>query len=448
MTPRRLWAFLAVFLAVAAAYFLMTWREQRQEQAKQAAQRLYQVKDSDITTLNLKRVGASIHLEKKGDLWEITKPIQAKADKDTVASLLLTLASLNKERDLGEEKDLQPFGLKNPAFMVEFTAGGKAYQLSVGNATPGKQGYYALADQKKDLVIIKSADKEALDRPLTAFRDKTLFAFSLGKVNAVKIRLDSRQVELEKKAPNTWKWVGREGVKVRADRVDSLLRRLDMARIKDFVAESPNAKELSDYGLAKPLGAITLAEEKSSECLFLGVSQRQDLYARRGSAGPVFLVEERLKQDLEQALGKLEDRRLWSGDVALVHKVTWGPPDKAWTAFKEEKGWKLTGPGQESLTQPGLRLEMALQKFQDLEYARLAPQAWPPEPQAYLFELRGADDQVLVRLTSAGRPEKDQVAVSVEHPGTADRALVSLKAYQDWQADWARLTQEPGKARE
>lgn len=448
ITPRRLLLFLAVFLAVAAAYFLLTWREQRQEQAKQAAQRLYQVKDADITTLTLKRPSEAIHLEKKDDAWQIIRPVQAKADKGAVSSLLATLTSLNRDRDLGEEKNLAPFGLDSPGFIVEFTAGGKVHQLSVGHATPGKQGYYGLTEQAKDLLVIRSADKEALDRPLTALRDKTLVAFSSGKVKAVKIRLDSRLVELEKTAPDTWKWLAREGFKVRSDRVESLLRRLDMARIQDFVAESPHAKELAAYGLVKPWGVVTIEEDKRTETLFLGAPQKQGLYARKGAAGPVFLVEERLKQSLEQTLASLEDRRLWSGELARVQKVTWGLPDKTWTAVKEDKAWKLTGPGQESLSLPGFRLEMALQKFQDLEYARLTPAAKAPEPKTYLFELRDAEGQVLLRLIEMDKPNNEQSAVNLERQGKFEQALVSLKAYQDWQADLARLTQAPDKTKE
>ncbi len=448
LTPRRLLAFLAVFLTVAAAYFLLTWREQQQEQAKQAAQRLYQVKDAEITAVTLEKRDISIHLEKKGDAWQITTPIQGKADTDVVSSLLATLASLSRDRDLGQEKNLAPFGLDSPAFMVEFSAGGKARQLSVGHATPGKQGYYALTDQTKDLVIIRGVDKEALDRPLSALRDKTLFSFSSAKVRAVKIRLDSHQVELEKTPPDAWKWRGREGFKVRADRVESLLRRLDMARIQDFAAESPNAKELAAFGLAKPSGVITLEEDKRTETLFMGASQKQGLYARKGKTGPVFLVEERLRQNLEQTLASLEDRRLWSGESARVQKVTWGPPGKTWTAVKEEKSWRLTGPGQESLTLPGFRLEMALQKFQDLEYARLTPAVQPPEPKTYLFELRDADGQVLLRLLDMDKKDKGEAVVSLERQGKFEQALVPLKAYQDWQADLSRLTQAPEKKKE
>lgn len=449
LTPRRLLAFLAVFLAVAAVYFLLDWREQRQEQAELAAKRLFQVKEAEIATVTLKKKDASIQLEKKGDAWQITRPISAPADKDAVPSLVAALAALNKDRDLGEEKDLQPYGLDRPGLVVEFTAGGEAHHLAVGHATPGQQGYYALADSKGRFLVIRSADKEALDRPLTALRDKTLFASAAAaKVTAVKIRLGVRQVDLAKDAPTTWKWLGREGIKVRADRVESLLRRLDLARIKDFVAESPGPKELAAFGLAKPLASVTIETEKGAETLLLGNPQQQNLYARKGTTGPVFLVEERFKHSLEQTLATLEDRRLWSGDLAQISKVTWGPPDGTWTAVKGEKTWKLTGPGQGGLNQPSWRLEMSLQRFQELEFSRLAPGTKPSQAKAYRLELWEATGQLLMRLMETGKREKDQMEVNLERQGKFELALVPIKAYQDLQADLARLTQEPEKTKE
>jgi hypothetical protein len=446
MNPRRLLVFLGVFLVVAASYFLLTWREKQKEAAEQAAKRLYQVKEADITALTLKKRGEAIHLEKKGESWQITRPINAKADKDIVQPLLATLAFLHKDRDLGQEQDLKPFGLDNPGFIVEFTANGKAHQLLVGNPTPGKQGYYVLRDQNKDLMVIRAADKESLDRPLTALRDKTLFAFSLVEVKALRIRLASLQVDLEKAAPDTWKWQGKEQFKVRADRVESLLRRLDLARIKDFVAEAPGAKDLAAYGLApRSKGAVTVEEKKSQETILLGDKHQEGIYARKGSIGPVFLVEERLKNNIEQTIAALEDRRLWSGPVADVQKVTWGPPDKLWTAVKEEKSWQLTGPAKESLTQSSVRLEIALLKFQDLEYARLVPATKPLAQKKHLFELRDAAGQLLFRLAEIGTPEKDGVEVSLEEgQGKIEHALVPLKPYQEWREDMDKLTKKPG----
>jgi hypothetical protein len=444
MNPRRVLALLAVFLVVAASYFLLTWRESRKELAEKAARQLYQVKEADITALSLKKGVEAIHLEKKAEAWQITAPIAAEADQHIVQSMLATLASLSKDRDLGQAKDLKPYGLDNPAFIAQFTADGQVHRLAVGIRTPGKQGYYALKDQDDALLIIAAMDKESLDRPLAALRDKRIFAFSVDKVKALRLNLGSQQVELEKTGPSSWQWPGREGFKVRGDRVESLLRRLELARMRDFVAESPGAQDLTAYGLApKPKGEVIIDEGERRETLFLGAGRPEGVLARKGADGPVFLLEERLTKDLEGTVAGLEDRRLWSGDTADVRKVAWGPPAELWTAALEEKGWRLSRD-KESLTRGSVHLEYALVKLQDLEYARLLPAAAPPEQPAYLVELRNASGHLILRLAEVGKPEQDKVEVSLERQGAVERALIPLQPYQRWQEDMARLTKAPG----
>jgi hypothetical protein len=447
MNPRRVLAFLAVFVAVAAAYFLLTWREARQEQAEQAAKRLYQFKDTAITTLSLKRGAEVIQLEKKERDWRITSPVKTRADQDIVASVLDTLASLSMERRLGQEKNLQPFGLKEPAMVIQFMADGQAHRLDIGSAAPGKRGYYALKDQGKDVVVLSAADKQSLDRPLTALRDKTLLAFSPDKVKALKIHLGSLKVHLNK-SEDTWKLQGRDQFQVRADRLGSFLRRLDSAQIKEFVSESPGPKELKTYGLVpKPKGEVTVTEDKRTQTILLGEAGKEGVYARKDGTGPVFLLNERLKKDLEQTIAGLEDRRLWSGKIADIQKVVWGHPNKTWSAVKKDKSFRLTGPGQESLTQPAVRLEMALLKFQDLEYARLVPAAKIAKPAKYFLELHDASGKLLLRLAETGRSAQDKAEVSLERQDKAKLALVPLKTYQAWQEDMDRLTRKPAEAR-
>jgi hypothetical protein len=446
MTPKRLLAFLTVFLVVAAAYFLLDWRDRQKEQAEQAAKRLYQVKETEISSLTLKKGPQVIRLEKKDGTWRLTEPVHDTADKEVVQSVLTTLAYLTRNRELGEEKDFQPFGLDNPGLIVRFTVPGHEHQVLVGAPTPGRQGYYVLKDQNKNVMIISAADKESLDRPLTAWRDKTLLAFTPDKVKALKIRVDAHHVDLQKTSPDAWTWLGKEQIRVRADRVDSLLRRLDLARIKDFIIEFPGAKDLASCGLApRPKGEIILEEGEHKAALLLGDTQKDAIYARRGSGGPIFLVEERLKKDIGQALSGLEDRRLWTGALSEVHKLSWGTPAKTWTAIKEEKSWRLTGPTNETLSQTPLRVEMALQRFQDLEDLRRWPEAKPAEPQGFVFELQNAADQLLVRLVETAGPDADKVEVSLEQPGKMERALISRKTYQGFKEDLDRLTQKPLK---
>ncbi|MDI6853193.1 MAG: DUF4340 domain-containing protein [Deltaproteobacteria bacterium] len=445
MNPRRLLAFLAVFVVISAAYFLLTWREARQEKAEQDAKRLYHFKVTAITSLSLKRGAEVINLEKKERDWQITSPVKTMADQNIVGAVLDTLASLSMERSVGQEKDLHPFGLKEPALVVNFMADGKSHRLDIGNPVPGNRGFYAVKDQGKDVVILSAADKQSLDRPLTALRDKTLLSFSPDKVKALKIHVGSQKVNLHK-IDNTWKLQGQDQFRVRADRLDSLLRRLDTAQIKDFVSESPGPKDLKTYGLVPtPKGEVTVAEDQRTQTILLGEAAKEGVYARKDGTGPVFLVNERLKKDLEQTIAGLEELRLWPGKIAEVQKVAWGPPNKTWTAVKKDGSFNLTGPGKESLTQPAVRLEMSLAKFQDLEYTRLVPAAEPAKPAKYLLELHDASGKLLLRLAETGKREKDKVEVSLERQDKTELALVPAKPYQAWQEDMDRLTRKPGE---
>ena len=147
MTPRRLLPLLAVFLVLAVSFITLQWYQERQEQARQQAKKIFPVKEEEITALTLKRGKEEIRLIKKDKEWEIINPLKSKADPVAVSSLLTTLSFLDKVRDLGEEKDLANFGLSEPALVVEFNAQGKIYKLALGAKTPGDQGYYVRKDQ-------------------------------------------------------------------------------------------------------------------------------------------------------------------------------------------------------------------------------------------------------------------------------------------------------------
>jgi len=307
MTPRRLLPYLLLFLALAGAYAALRIHEERREARERQANKVFKVKEGDLTEVLLVRGREEVRLEKQDQEWRLTRPITAKADQQVVASWLATMANLTKERDLGVQEDLKPFGVAPPALRVEFAAQGQAYRLSLGSAAPTDRSYYALKDQEPNLLLISAGDKESLDRPLAAFRDKTLFTFRPDKVKSLRITRGDRVVQLEHAGPQTWRRVGQEGFKVRADKVEALLRLLAVARVKDFVAEAP--EDLQAYGLApKPMAVVKVATEKEEEGLALGKKTDKGVFARRGGAGPVVLVEEDLPEQIARILSSLEDR--------------------------------------------------------------------------------------------------------------------------------------------
>ena len=441
MTPKKLLPLVVIFVVLAVSYLASQWYQARQQRRDQEAKKLFSVKEADISEITLKKGQQEIRLVRREQGWELVTPLKAKADKAAVDSLLAALSFLEKDRDLGEHKDLAPFGLTTPALIVEFTAQEKKHQLAVGSKTPGDRGYYVLRDQQPHLFTISSYNKDSLDRSLSALRDKTLFQFAVDQVTGLKVTLGSLKAEL-RKSNGTWHWEGRHNFKVRRDRLESLLRQLTMTRIRDFVQEHP--KHLRPYGLSpRPTAEVAVLLPQGQQRLLLG-NKKDNTYYAHSPGGPVVLVEEDLLKKLKQSLASLEDRRFWTGDTTTVTRLSWGPPGKLWTALKDKDFFAITGPDKQSLRQPAVRLEVALLKFQELEQERPHTAAVTAPPQ-FILEFSDKEGRLGGRLEELGKTDKDKVILRWQTGSQTVTAAVSQAAYDQLRQDLDRLTQPPEK---
>jgi hypothetical protein len=448
MTPRRLIPYVVIFLALAVTYAGLRWRQARQVARVEQAKKVFHLKETDISNLNLIRGKDEVRLVKKDKLWHLTAPLNAKADQTTVDSMLTGLVRLHKERDLGVEKDLKPFGLDKPGLVVKFTAQGQPHRLAIGAKVPGGESYYALRDQDPHLLMITRGSKDTLDRQLLALRDKTLLAFISGEVKGLKIKRGKIAADLEKTNDQTWRWVGRPDFKVRSDRVEKLLRDLHLARAKNFLEKPPG--NLAALGLVPARQtAITLVTPAGGQTLFLGAKKGDAAYARRGAAGPVVLVDATLPDEIDKTLASLEDRRLWSGDIPAVHQVVWGPPGQTWTARKDkdQNTWKITGPDQAATQQSPVRLEMALWNFQKLEGAPVPPRAGIPSgPPTFVLKLLDQAGKPLLHLEEVGALGKTGLKVITRVGDKTETVLVPAAPFRQWQEEMHRLTATARKA--
>lgn len=443
MIPRRLLPYLAFFLVLLGLYFGLTWRQAREEAQKTEAKKIFQVKEAEIDALVLKRGKEEVRLAKKDGAWFLTKPLEMRADKASVDSILSTLAHLQKERDLGSSEDLKAYGLDKPALEVEYFVKDKSRKLAIGLATPGEMGFYAVQDQApRHLLVINAGNKESLDRPEKDLRDRAIFAYTPDNVKSLHLKTPgAADVQLDKVAPKSWRWVGREKFPVRGDRVEELLRSLHLAKVKDFVADAP--KDLKSYGLTPPRGEVAVIQDKEPERLFLGEKAKEGGYARKASGGPVVVTDKDLLALITKSLGSLEDRRLWQGQAGAVQKVVWGLPDKTWVGIKEKDFWKITGPEKQEVKQAAVLMEVGLWKLQALESTGSASPKAPPGKPLYLIELIDGAGKPLFRLEELGREKNREVLVRVKVGDKTEIGLVPPKTYLDFQKEMTRLANPP-----
>ncbi len=440
MNPRRLIPYVVVFLVLVGTYVGLQWHRVKTETREQQAKQVFNFKGTEITIISLKRSTGDVDLTRQGAAWEITKPLKAKADPAALENLVKVLAQLKMDRDLGPG-DLKTFGLDQPGTVVSFTVKGEQHRLALGSLAPANKGYYARKDEGPNILVISIQSKDVLDQPLTSLRDKTLLASNPDQVKSLKIRTDKTRVELEKTGAAAWRWVGRPDFRVRADRVDQLLREFQTAGISGF---PPAPKDLQAVGLAPQAKTeITLVTPQGAETLFLGSGAGQDIYARQGAQGPVVQVNQALPEQLAKSLANLEDRRLWSGSVAEVGKMVWGVPDKKWSAVRGKDFWNLTGPDQAEIKQSAPRLQMALINFQKLEYASLLPQAGAPAKEAFTVEFFDAAGKPMFHLEELGKQGEGGVGVRTKTGDTVVTAVIPQQNFSRWQDEVSRLITPP-----
>ncbi len=441
MNPRRLIPLAVLLIVAAGAYFLSAWHQERQAAREQEAKRVFQVKAEEITGLTLRRDKEEIQLAREGKSWRIVKPLKDRADERVLEAMLFSLARLDKEQELPDGANLSKFGLDKPTLIVEVTAAGRPPgKLIIGGRAPGVMGgYYALKDQDPRPFIIKAHDLDVLNRKLSSLRDKVLFRFKPEEVTALTVISPEGEVRLEKTGPLGWRWVGRDEVKVRGDRVEHLLRGLTFPQVQDFVADEP--KSLEPYGLAPKPQVQVVIKGKEKESLTLGAKAKDSVYALKGEGGPVVLVDAKFPERFLKLGAALEDRRFWEGPVEAVPRLSWGAPGKIYTAVKGKDNWTIKGLDGKEIQQPLLRLERALEKLRNLEYLRRERlEKAPLGGEGFRVELFDQGGKLLLSLQEAGAGDKDQVELASQGPQGAFTARVARPPYLDWQKEMARLT--------
>ena len=440
MTPRRLIPYVVIFLILAGTYAGLRWRQEQQVARDEQAKKVFHLKETDISDLSLVRGKDEVRLVKKDQVWRLTAPLDTKADQTIVDSMLTTLARLRKERDLGEEKNLKPFGLDKPGLVVKFTAQGQPHQLAIGAKAPGDHNYYVLRDHDPHLLTISAGSKDSLDRQLLALRDKTLLAFIAGEVKGLKVKTPKTKVALEKTGPQTWRWVGRPDFRVRGDRVEKLVRDLHIARAKNFLEPPP--KKLTALGLVPDQRTeITVTTPAGDQTLWLGTKKDDAVYARIGAGGPVVLVEAALAGEVDKTLA------IFRRPPLVVRGDSRRPPGRLGPSRQDLD--RPEGPGHLEDHRAGPGGHAATRGAPGdgpVEFPeagrRIIPSSSPAAkgPSTFILELLDQAGKPLLHLEEVGAQGKDRLKVRTGEGKSAVTALIPRAPFRQWQEEMHRLT--------
>ena len=324
--------------------------------------------------------------------------------------------------------NIKAFGLDKPLFTLEFQADGQTHQLRFGHKAPGDQSIYAQKDTEPRILLIRIPDKETLDRTVTDLRSKKIFSLTPEKITQIRlIRSDGRLI-LQKTASSEWAPENNPPIKLRADKVSSLLDQISGARALEFVAEK--ADDLKKYGLVpSPALRLTLLAGDQEETLLLGSKQGDRYYAQVSGTAPIVLVDQALVEKLPSSYEALEDRRLWTGPDTEIQKVVWGAPDKLMTATRDPNGWSILNADKTPARQESaMKFSLAFWRLKDLEFTKLLPVTDIKKEKGPLFsvQLFGPEDKSLFKLEEFSE-DKDLVQVTFSQGDKTSAGLIPAK---------------------
>ncbi|MGH7917277.1 MAG: DUF4340 domain-containing protein, partial [Candidatus Binataceae bacterium] len=176
-----------VLLAIVGGYAYFLSRQAKPDKTP----KLFKIKAADIQKIDLQYPDRHLVLERSGDGWRITQPIQTNADNDTANEIASGIADCEISRTVEKKPAaLAPFGLKVPAATVTVTM--KDHKvlpvLKVGKRTPVGNDVYVMTAGKPAVLLTGAVLASDVNKTVDQLRSRVLIGFNQKQVNRFTIQ--------------------------------------------------------------------------------------------------------------------------------------------------------------------------------------------------------------------------------------------------------------------
>ena len=257
-TEYRIYAALALLVVLGAALYFTSQSKKKDEAAHSpvaASADLPPIgvpKDDvdKITKIEIKNADKTdVALEKKGETWEVIKPVSAKANATNVRSLLDNLKELKVKEiidrtaatygqyELGDDKALH---------VVAYKGGEKAIDLYMGKS--GSRGQMARIAGKEGVYVVGGYSSYLYTREVKNWRENSILKFE--DANVISVDIDNKNGKFGF-SKNDDKWTGSYSPKDKDGKAKAAAgkwEKFDEAKVKDMLRayKGLNAEDFAD----------------------------------------------------------------------------------------------------------------------------------------------------------------------------------------------------------
>ncbi len=346
---KKIGLLLVIFIGLVAFVYLYEIEgEKKRQEAKEREESLFQMKQEEVTSVEIAQAGQDpVLLVKVDDKWSVDKPLETPADKASVDSLVGSVDSARIERTFEEVgSGAEKYGLQKPRMTLTVQAGELTRVVHVGSKDfTGSNTYVQLAGDTKVHLTADSLFANA-DKDLFQWRDKKVLTLDRDKVRTIEVQRGAEKIRLSKVGEN---WALEVPLQEPADKsaVSGLLSSLETTEAQKFVAEE--TEDLPQYGLSNPSVVIRLQEEGEDQWKALELGNKaegeDDHYlARNPARSAVFTVPKSILEKLTQKLWEFRDKDVINVDQDEIDKVIFHRGDLEIQARREDYKWIIEKP--------------------------------------------------------------------------------------------------------
>ena len=363
---------------------------------------------AQIMRVVLKTPAGEMELQRKGDHWDIVKPLRARGDDQKIADLIAQVTTARIQQFVADDHgDLHAYGLAEPRGAITlFTQEDKRGQLLQIGGVPEKekdQLYVRFAPRGFVYTLPKKIE-EVLDTKPNDLRDRHLVRIDTNILDRITIDAPGKGKTVLARKGENWTIVSRKNAPANSGEVRRLIERLQNEQLTRFVEDV--ASNLPKYGLDKPQLQLTFssfasentAETKAGEQPFativFGKADGDNVYARLGDEPFVVAVRRSLLDRLSTDPLQWQELWIFKFKPEQIHRLSVAANNESSLVRNAKGEWTWVNGGG-SINQTNL--ESLLTTLSNLHAVRwvaaTAPQQGFDKPQLAITFTTSLDDK-------------------------------------------------------
>jgi hypothetical protein len=294
---------------------------------------------AQVVRVVLKTPAGEMELQKKGDHWEIVKPLHTRADDQRVGDLIAQVTTARIEQFVADDKgDLHPYGLAEPRgsitlFTQDDKPGAPGQMLQIGGVPEKEKAQVFVRFSSRGFVYtLPKKIEELLNAKPDELRDGHLVRIDTKILDRVTIDAPGKGKTVLARKNENWMIASRNNAPANSSEVQRLIDTMQNEQVTKFVEDV--ASNLPKYGLDKPQLTVTFssfasentAETKAGEQPFASVAfgkiEGDNVYARVGDEPFVVMARRTLLDQIPTDPVQWQDLMIFNFKPDQIHRVT------------------------------------------------------------------------------------------------------------------------------